>query len=208
MSKLFFTKAAILLTLFTLFSLTASAQNTTVAQNTNNTQTETVKTDASDETQAKVKQLEDQLKQMQAQLEALQRIVNQNQAQTTVKPTENVAVKTTEMKATETATKTENKPQQQQKTLGVDIGSARLTPYGTIYFNAFGNSGGTNNSDVPLFATTTGADNVSASVRQTRLGLKLDGAKVGDARLSAILEADFFGGFPSTTVGENFGIVR
>jgi hypothetical protein len=83
-----------------------------------------------------------------------------------------------------------------------------LTPYGTIFFNAFSNSGGTNNTDVPLFATPTGAGNSSASVRQTRLGVRLEGAKVGKSRLGAVLEADFFGGFPAVGIGENFGIVR
>lgn len=95
-----------------------------------------------------------------------------------------------------------------KKDLGVDVGSARLTPYGTIYFNAFGNSGGTNNSDVPLWATTIGNSNFSASARQTRLGLKLEGTKVGNARLAAAVEADFFGGFPAVGIGENFGVVR
>lgn len=94
------------------------------------------------------------------------------------------------------------------KELGVDIGSARLTPYGTIFFNAFGNSGGTNNVDVPLWATPAGSGNFSASVRQTRLGIKLDHAKLGSANLGAVIEADFFGGFPAISIGENFGVVR
>ncbi|MBK6725479.1 MAG: hypothetical protein IPG58_20110 [Acidobacteria bacterium] len=97
---------------------------------------------------------------------------------------------------------------QKKKDLGVDIGSARLTPYGTIFFNAFGNSGGTNNADVPIFATPTGSGNTSASVRQTRLGVKIEGARVGKARLGAVIEGDFFGGFPSVGIGENFGIFR
>ena len=124
------------------------------------------------------------------------------------------AVKSETKSEIKTETKTESKPNQtgeatgQTKPLGVDIGSARLIPYGTIYFNAFGNSDGTNNADVPLFAAPTGSSNVGASVRQTRLGLRLEGAKVGNARLSAILEADFFGGFPSVGIGENFGVVR
>lgn len=95
-----------------------------------------------------------------------------------------------------------------KKDLGVDVGSARLTPYGTIYFNAFGNSGGTNNADVPMWATPSGPGNAGASMRQTRLGLRLEGARVGKARLGAVLEADFFGGFPGIGVGENFGVVR
>lgn len=95
-----------------------------------------------------------------------------------------------------------------KKDLGVDVGSARLTPYGTIYFNAFGNSGGTNNADVPMWATVSGPGNAGASMRQTRLGLRLEGARVGKARLGAVLEADFFGGIPGIGVGENFGVVR
>jgi hypothetical protein len=91
---------------------------------------------------------------------------------------------------------------------GIDLGPVRATPYGTIYFNAFGNSGGTNNADDPLFATPTNQGNVSMSVRQTRLGLKLEGPKVGSAKSRGQIEADFFGGFPAIGVGENFGIVR
>ena len=43
---------------------------------------------------------------------------------------------------------------------GIDLGPVRAVPYGTIYFNAFGNSGGTNNADDPLFATPTNQGNV------------------------------------------------
>src|SRR5215472_7490707 len=48
---------------------------------------------------------------------------------------------------------------------GFDLGAVHVVPYGTIYINLFGNSGGTNNSDVPLFATPTGAGGVSATAR-------------------------------------------
>ncbi len=99
-------------------------------------------------------------------------------------------------------------PPQQKKDVGVDVGSARLIPYGTVYFNAFSNSSGTNNSDVPLWAAASGGGNAGASLRQTRLGLKLDNASVGSAKLSAVIEADFYGGFPAIGIGENFGVVR
>jgi hypothetical protein len=87
-------------------------------------------------------------------------------------------------------------------------GPVRAVPYGTIYVNAFGNSGGTNNADDPLFATPTNQGNVSISVRQTRLGLKLEGPTVLHAKSRGQIEADFFGGFPAVGVGDNFGIVR
>jgi hypothetical protein len=91
---------------------------------------------------------------------------------------------------------------------GIDLGPVRAVPYGTIYFNAFGNSGGTNNADDPLFATPTNQGNVSMSVRQTRLGLKLEGPTILNAKSRGQIEADFFGGFPAIGVGDNFGIVR
>lgn len=104
------------------------------------------------------------------------------------------------------AAKQETKPA--PKVTGIDLGPVRATPYGTIYFNAFGNSGGTNNADVPLFATPTNQGNVSMSVRQTRLGLKLEGPTIAHAKSRGQIEADFFGGFPAVGVGENFGVVR
>ncbi len=91
---------------------------------------------------------------------------------------------------------------------GIDLGPVRVIPYGTIYFNAFGNSGGTNNADDPLFATPTNQGNMSMSVRQTRLGLKLEGPSIWHAKSRAQIEADFSGGFPAVGVGDNFGVVR
>jgi hypothetical protein len=158
---------------------------------------------------------------MRAQLDALKNLLNQPQkSQTTtsstppqsdIKNAETAAAVKTEVKPAAETVKPETKqtaPKSPPPQPGANIGPVRLTPYGTIYFNAFGNSRGVNNTDVPLFATTTGASSVSASVRQTRLGLKVEGARVGNARLGAIVEADFFGGFPSVGIGENFGVVR
>lgn len=201
MKKILIIDSAFLLLLFLNLSSAVNAQ--TISQVTNKTDVAQT-TATNDETQTRIKQLEDQVKMMQEQINKLTNSANQTPKQ------ETVAVQTetkTEVSKTENA-KTETRQTLQQKTTGVDIGSARLTPYGTIYFNAFGNSGGTNNADIPLFATPTGNSNASASVRQTRLGFKLEGAKVGNSRLSAVLEADFFGGIPNIGIGENFGVVR
>jgi hypothetical protein len=165
-----------------------------------------------DDNSQKLKQLEAQVLSMQDQINALKGMIEQMKG--TAAPSEDKAA-ATETKAADTIV-AEAKPAeartatvpQTKPDLGVQLGSARLTPYGSIYFNAFTNSGGTNNADVPLFATPTGRSNTGASLRQTRLGVRLDGAKAGDARLNAILEADFFGGFPSIGIGENFGVVR
>lgn len=92
---------------------------------------------------------------------------------------------------------------------GVDLGKGfTLTPYGAVYFGAFGNSAGTNNSDVPLWASTSAGGGMSASVRQSRLGVRVDGGRLWNAAMTASVEGDFFGGYPSNGIGENFGVFR
>lgn len=105
---------------------------------------------------------------------------------------------------------TAEKPvEQDKKQPGIELGGGvRAVPYGTIYFNMFGNSAGTNNTDIPLFAATSGKGNVSATVRQTRFGLRIEGGKIGNAKLSGVIETDFYGGTPAIGIGENFGVVR
>jgi hypothetical protein len=179
------------------FGLSVDAQSTVPAQPEENVQ-------------ERVKQLEAQLEAMQAELKRLKETVSpsvqQNEGSKTHDPVNETRIIKTETPKTET--KNEAKLQTESKKTGIDLGSIRLTPYGTIYFNAYSNGGATNNSDVPLFAVTSGQGNSSASARQTRLGLRLEGAKIGEARLSGVLEADFFGGFPAVGIGENFGVVR
>jgi cell division protein FtsB len=205
--------------LLLIFCFTANGQTVSVAQNKTDLQTNVAETRPNNETENRIKQLETEVQTMRAEMDALKKLLLQQQAtQNLVKAelqtSEIVAVKTedktTEAVKTETkeTIKTEPKQQTPPKQLGVDLGSVRLTPYGTIYFNAFNNTGSTNNQDVPLFATPFGQSGASASVRQTRLGLRFEGARIGNARLGGVLEADFFGGFPAVGIGENFGVVR
>ncbi len=156
----------------------------------------------------RIKQLEAQVQKMQAELDQLKQLIVKT-APAAEPNAPAVAARPDAATAKSEPTEKSAAIQQPAKpTRGIDVGSAKIIPYGTIYFNAFGNSAGVNNSDIPMFATPSGSEHVSASARQTRLGLRLEGAKVGNARLSATVEADFFGGFPSVAVGENFGIVR
>lgn len=153
--------------------------------------------------QERVRQLETQMAEMRAELDRLKR-----DASAKTEP-QIVPISATVAEGSSTASQAarqETKPV--PKLTGIDLGPVRATPYGTIYFNAFGNSGGTNNADDPLFATPTNQGNVSMSVRQTRLGLKLEGPTIAHAKSRGQIEADFFGGFPAVGVGENFGIVR
>ena len=196
--------AVIALALVPIGTSVRAQETSTVAPPASST---TVSTD--ERTSTRISQLEEQIKALQSQIDALKAVVERAaRPEPEVHSASSAAVKVAAAPkaAVEKQAKAESMPQQTQR--GVDIGSARLTPYGTIFFNAFGNSAGTNNTDVPLFATPTGSSNASATVRQTRLGMRLDGAKAGAARLSAIIEADFFGGFPSVGIGENFGVIR
>ncbi|REJ75531.1 MAG: hypothetical protein DWQ47_08645 [Acidobacteria bacterium] len=105
--------------------------------------------------------------------------------------------------------KADSRPEPVQEKLGVDLGKGiRLVPYGTVYFNAFGNSSGTNNTDVPLWATGDESSNLGMSLRQTRFGVRIEGGRLGGGTATGTIEADFYGGLPDVGVGENFGVVR
>ena len=85
--------------------------------------------------------------------------------------------------------------------------AVKVTPYGTLYFNGFANGDAVNNQDVPLWVVG-GPGDVSATARQTRFGLRAGVPPVFGAKTAAVIEADFFGGFPAIGTGENFGQVR
>ena len=87
---------------------------------------------------------------------------------------------------------------------------------GLILVNGFYNSGKTNNSDVPLQGDTlVPADtiglpngNVGATLRQTRLGVRVSGARALGAELSGELQLDFFGGQLPSIGGRTFPLLR
>jgi hypothetical protein len=152
--------------------------------------------------QERIRQLETQMAEMRGELDRLKRDT-MAKTEPQIVP---ISAAVEEPPQASQAAKQEAKPA--PRVTGIDLGPVRATPYGTIYFNAFGNSGGTNNADDPLFATPTNQGNVSMSVRQTRLGLKLEGPTILHAKSRGQVEADFSGGFPAVGVGDNFGIVR
>ncbi|HMO79413.1 MAG TPA: hypothetical protein PKD24_01345 [Pyrinomonadaceae bacterium] len=172
--------------------------------------TDTVKERSSESD--KISRLEDQIEAMQRQLDELKAMVRDLTEQKAKDGKDELAGSSQGRSETYVAEKPvpSSVPPlpQEKRELGIDLGHARLTPYGSIYFNAFSNSGGTNNADVPLFATLAGRGGTGASLRQTRLGLRLDRFRIGNANATAVLETDFFGGFPSVGIGENFGVVR
>lgn len=87
---------------------------------------------------------------------------------------------------------------------------ARL--HGIILMNAFRNSGGSDNLDLPNYSEPLPSffpnANVGATLRQSEIGLEVFGPTILGAKTSADIQFDFAGGFPATGNGVNFGIVR
>ncbi len=167
------------------------------------------KSEKKEKVNEKVKQLEAQVKAMRAELDALKKSLAREK---TSKTSNTVAQSSIVEKvpggkkaAVPVAATTTSAP---KKDLSVDVGKYRITPYGIIFFNAFANSSGTNNTDDPLWATPNPSGNSGASARQTRLGVRITGGKLGNANVTGVVEADFYGGFPGVGVGENMGVIR
>lgn len=87
---------------------------------------------------------------------------------------------------------------------------ARLS--GIVLMNAFHNVGGSDNLDLPDYAQPVGMGSsqtsFGATMRQSEIGLEVFGPNLAGARSSANVQLDFFGGFPNTPNGVNFGIAR
>jgi hypothetical protein len=84
--------------------------------------------------------------------------------------------------------------------------------FGTVHMNAFANSGEANWLDNPNLVSPPPADGrtgtFSATLRQTRVGLTMDGPTLGSVRTSAVAALDFFGGIPGFQTGQVMGLPR
>ena len=84
--------------------------------------------------------------------------------------------------------------------------------FGTVHAGVFANSANANWLDNPniINATPAGGDSgtMSASMRQTRIGLAADGPTIGRARTNAVVAMDFFGGIPGFQTGQVMGLPR
>ena len=87
-----------------------------------------------------------------------------------------------------------------------------LKIFGTLHAGLFANSGAANWLDNPNLVAAAPADghagSLSASLRQTRLGIAADGPEIGALRTSAIVAMDFFGGIPGFQTGQVMGLPR
>ncbi|MDX2031417.1 MAG: hypothetical protein SF339_12150 [Blastocatellia bacterium] len=89
----------------------------------------------------------------------------------------------------------------------------RLT--GMLLMNTYLNSDDDAGNDLPIFAFPAAAragrrrNNLGASMRQTRIGFSMTGPRVGNARLSAEADFDFWGGpFRDRIEGDVLGFLR
>jgi hypothetical protein len=84
--------------------------------------------------------------------------------------------------------------------------------FGTVHAGVFANSANANWLDNPNIVAVAPADGhggtMSASLRQTRLGLTADGPTIGSARTNAVVAMDFFGGIPGFQTGQVMGLPR
>src|SRR5262247_2341838 len=92
----------------------------------------------------------------------------------------------------------------------------RVKLFGMILANTYLNTDSSSRFDNPMFAPPPTADvgknNFGATLRQSRIGLAMEGPRLGprlgDARLSAEAEFDFWGGTNGEVDGDVFGFLR
>jgi hypothetical protein len=97
----------------------------------------------------------------------------------------------------------------------IKVESASRMPikvFGTIHTNAFANSATPNWMDSPNLVNVPPADghagSFSATLRQTRIGLLIDGPTLNGVRSNATVAMDFFGGMPGFATGQVMGLPR
>jgi hypothetical protein len=92
----------------------------------------------------------------------------------------------------------------------------RVKLFGMILANTYLNSASSSLIDIPLIApsptTNVGKNNFGATLRQSRIGLAMEGPRLGprlgEARLSAEAEFDFWGGTSGELDGDTLGFLR
>jgi hypothetical protein len=97
----------------------------------------------------------------------------------------------------------------------IKVESASRMPikvFGTIHTNVFANSAAPNWLDSPNLVNVPPADghagSFSATLRQTRVGLAIDGPTLKGVRSNATVAMDFFGGIPGFATGQVMGLPR
>ena len=88
----------------------------------------------------------------------------------------------------------------------------RVRLSGMALLNLFSNRGGVDNLDFPTLVPPDrpidSGGSFGGSLRQSLLGLEVFGPELGGAKVSADVQFDFAGGFPSALNGVTFGLAR
>ena len=97
----------------------------------------------------------------------------------------------------------------------IKVESASRMPikvFGTIHTNVFANSATPNWMDSPNLVNVPPADghagSFSTTLRQTRVGLAIDGPTLNGVRTNGTVAMDFFGGIPGFATGQVMGLPR
>ena len=101
----------------------------------------TVAWTASAQTVAPTPDVAARMEQLEAQMTALQSELNRLRQELAM------PAATPQTSKAAVSNSSEAKPATEVKATGIDLGTVRATPYGTIFFNAFSDSDATNNSD-------------------------------------------------------------
>ena len=101
----------------------------------------------------------------------------------------------------------------EQSQTKVESGSKyRVRLSGLVLFSMYGNRGTVQNVDIPQLAqppdALSSSGSFGASLRQSQIGIEAFGPTIAGARTSADIQFDFAGGFPETSNGVSFGIMR
>jgi regulator of replication initiation timing len=157
---------------------------------------------------AESEQLRKELEDMRAAPSTAAPAAGTEQATSTTAP---VDQRLTSMEETTELLHNELKTQYQTKVESASKYRVRLS--GLVLFNMFGNSGSTDNLDVPTYAAPSSSygatSTFGATLRQSQLGLEVFGPTIHGAKTSGRVQFDFGGGFPTGALdGVNTGIVR
>ena len=157
--------------------------------------------------------MKDQLRQQQAEIEALKSRNSSGDSANTLSP--KVSDPTTGTVAATTKAPAVKPPAAQEGPLSINIGVAHITPVGFMDFTTVfrstntGNNIGTNFNAIPYGNTPQGnLTEARLSMQNSRVGFRVD-ALVHDARVIGYMESDFLGNNPTNTfVSSNSNTMR
>jgi prefoldin subunit 5 len=151
-----------------------------------------------------------QIQSMRAQLQELRREVGERNAVATDTAVATLQTSVEQLRENSEVLQSEVKQHDQTKVETASKFPVRIS--GSVLFTSIYNSGTTDNIDLPIVALApqpnASQGSLSATARQTILGLEASGPHIGSARTSAALSVDFFGGIPYSYTTTAAGLLR